>query len=358
LIQFTDLTGIYGVSFLILLINVAIFESLEAAMRKDRLPVDLIGVAAIAIALVFIYGELKLKEYPRNSELPIECFIGVLQGNIPQENKWDDRYREQTFRTYEKLGAEAKKAGAQLLIWPETSVPAIFGTTDSDCQRPNEISQRLSVPMLVGAPSAEVRGGQVAYFNSAFLIDGPFLRQKYSKMHLVPFGEYMPFSWLLPLGPGIAAREADYSPGESMTVMTVNGCPRFSVLICYEAIFPELARLAVRRGAQLLVNITNDGWFGDTAAPYQHLAMAKIRSVENRTWLVRSANTGISAAFDSAGRMIKNIPLQQEGFFVITVPQNITAGSFYTYFGDVFAFLCIGICGFLFALIFFRRSKI
>ncbi len=153
----------------------------------------------------------------------------------------------------------------------------------------------------------------------------------------------MPWSWILPLGPGIAAREADYSPGDTMTVMHWRNCPPFSVLICYEAIFPELARLAVRNGAKLLVNITNDGWFGATAAPHQHLAMAGLRSIENRVWLVRSANTGISAAFDPSGRMVKSLPLQHEGLFTVTVSEPNVRKSFYCRFGDVFAWGCVGI---------------
>jgi apolipoprotein N-acyltransferase len=199
----------------------------------------------------------------------------------------------------------------------------------------------LKVPMLVGAPFAKKVAGTIHYFNSAFLVDGQMLRYRYDKIHLVPFGEYMPLTWLLPLGPGIAAREADYSPGDTMTVMHAKGCPPFSVLICYEAIFPDLARLAVRNGASMLVNMTNDGWFGDTAAPYQHLAMAGLRSIENRVWLIRCANTGISAAFDPAGRMVKSIPLEHEGFFTVRVPSSLNPGSFYSRFGDVFAWGCI-----------------
>jgi apolipoprotein N-acyltransferase len=197
--------------------------------------------------------------------------------------------------------------------------------------------------MLVGAPSIKTVGEITRYYNSAFLVDGTMLRYRYDKMHLVPFGEYMPLTWLLPLGPGIAARDADYSPGEDMTIMRVKGLPAFGVLICYETIFPDLARTAVVKGANMLINITNDGWFGDTAAPYQHLAMAGMRSVENRVWLVRSANTGVSAAFDPTGRMVSRIPLEQEGVCTVRVPSSASSGSLYTRFGDLFAWCCIAV---------------
>jgi apolipoprotein N-acyltransferase len=125
--------------------------------------------------------------------------------------------------------------------------------------------------------------------------------------------------------------------------MNMKGLPPFSVLICYETIFPDLARAAVAEGAGMLINITNDGWFGDSAAPYQHLAMAGMRSVENRVWLVRSANTGISAAFDPTGHMVSHIPLDYEGVSTVRVPYSAVAGSFYTRFGDLFALSCIAV---------------
>ena len=194
--------------------------------------------------------------------------------------------------------------------------------------------------MLVGAPSK--RSGDSNYYNSAFLVDSGMLRFRYDKMHLVPFGEYMPWSWILPLGPGIAAREADYSAGDTMTVMHWRNCPPFSVLICYEAIFPELARLAVRNGAKLLVNITNDGWFGATAAPHQD---RDGRAAEHR----KSGVVGPLSqhrhqrAFDPSGRMVKSLPLQHEGLFTVTVSEPNVRKSFYCRFGDVFAWGCLGI---------------
>jgi len=300
-----------------------------------------------AVALVFAYGAMRLDHFSSMGRTNKGFPVGILQANIPQEVKWTDGAREYTFRAYERLGESAVRDQARLLVWPETAAPVIFGPQDLGWKRPGEISERLGVPMLVGAPSVRMKGPQTQYYNSAFLLDGPFLRYRYDKIHLVPFGEYMPLTWLLPLGPGIAAREADYSPGEAMTVMSVEGCPRFSVLICYEAIFPELSRTAVKQGARMLINITNDGWFGATAAPYQHLGMARLRSVENRVWLLRCANTGVSAAFDPAGRLIKSIPLNQEGFFVAQVPNVSNAGSLYTRTGDLFVWGCMTIVGIL-----------
>jgi apolipoprotein N-acyltransferase len=332
---------------LILLVNGTLAEQARSIMHKEKPRILVLGITVLAVVATLLYGHFRILDFPETSASASSCKIGVLQGNIPQEEKWEIRERENTFNTYEKLASKAAHDGARLLIWPETSVPVLFGTRDPDAKRPGDISLAVGVPMLVGVPFCISTNGEDHYYNSAFLLDGHEIKDRYDKIHLVPFGEYMPLSWLLPLGPGIAAREADYSPGDSMTVMSLGGCPRFSVLICYEAIFPDLARVAVSKGAQLLVNITNDGWFGATGAPYQHLAMSGLRSVENRVWLLRSANTGVSAAFDPAGRLIKTIPLMQEGYFVAQVPRSERPGSFYTRFGDVFAWLCVAASGIL-----------
>ncbi len=342
-IQAADITGVYGVSFLVLLVNGVLWELIRAKIDKSRPPLRLAFITGLTMILVLVYGDVRIGEFSRAPKDKSTFTVGILQGNIPQDIKWEQASRHHTFSTYERLGRQAVQEGAGLLIWPETSAPVVFGSRNPDCNQPGKISRRLRVPMLVGAPFTKIVRGATRYYNSAFLVDGPVLRYRYDKVHLVPFGEYMPLTWLLPLGPGIAAREADYSPGKSTTVMNVKGCPSFSVLICYETIFPEMAACAVRKGARMLVNITNDGWFGNSAAPYQDLAMAAMRSVENRVWLVRSANTGISAAFDPTGRMVSQIPLEQEGACTVKLPSNASAGSFYSRFGDVFAWLCIAI---------------
>lgn len=342
LIQVADITGVYGISFLIVLVNVALWNLLNAAIRTSDIPWRIPAISAVLLVLTLGYGHVGLNRVARPSPSECDFRIGILQGNIAQDVKWEKGARPYTFLIYEKLGQIACEQGARFLVWPETAVPVLFGGTDPDWKKPGMISEKLGVPMLVGAPTFDRVNGSTHFYNSAFLLDGPTVRNRYDKIHLVPFGEYMPLTWLLPLGPGIAAREADYSPGHSMPAMQVNGCPRFSVLICYEAIFPALSRLAVNNGARFLINITNDGWFGKSAAPYQHFAMARMRSIENRVWLVRAANTGISAAIDPAGRIVDSIPLQDEGAIVVGVPNPSLNRSFYTRFGDVFAWICIG----------------
>lgn len=341
LIQIADITGVYGLSFLVVSVNAAFYEMWDA-FRSTRRP-NWVLVAAVAglLGITTLYGLDRLSSYSPSHVKAPGAKAGLLQANIPQELKWDQQARDYTFSAFEELGAEAVQDDASLLLWPETAVPTALHPGSPAWIRVGAVSQRLGVPMLVGAPFAVTEKSKTSYFNAALLFDGPSVRFRYDKIHLVPFGEYMPLSHILPLGPGIAARDADYTPGKEMTVMQLAGFPPFSVLICYEAIFPELAREAVIRGARALINLTNDGWFGRTAAPYQHLRMAKLRSVENRVPLLRCANTGVSAAFDPAGRMTHSIPLNTRGFFTARVGAESSAVSFYTRYGDVFALLCM-----------------
>ncbi len=347
-IQVVDITGIYGVSFLVILVNACVWELAQAAHAFKRPNWKALAATFATIVLVLAYGKIRLDHFPSHSASSADFAVGILQGNVAQEIKWDENARNLTFRVYEELGKKAVEEGAKLLLWPETAVPVLFGSPSLEWRRAGFISEKLGVPMVVGAPSAKLVKGRIHYFNSALLVNGPAVQSRYDKIHLVPFGEYMPLSWLLPIGPGMAAREADYSPGDTISVMHVDGCPPFSVLICYEAIFPELSRWALRSGARMLTNITNDGWFLDTPAPYQHLAMARTRAVENRAWLLRCANTGISAAFDPGGRMVNSLALNQRGVLVIHVPPSPASGSFYTRFGDIFVWGCLGVLLILF----------
>lgn len=341
LIQVADITGVYGISFVMVLVNAAVWEILRSLSAKSAVQWRLPVATVLTLAAVVVYGSVRIRHYPPSADssgFP----VGILQGNIAQEVKWDPSAREHTLFTYERLGREALQQGARLLVWPETSVPVVFGSDDPDWERSIAIASRVGVPMILGAPSLRVVDGRPCYYNSAFLMEGNRPTYRYDKIHLVPFGEYMPLTWLLPLGPGIAARQEDYSAGELMTVMRLKDFPPFSVLICYEAIFPGLAREAVNNGARLLINLTNDGWFGRSAAPYQHVELARMRSVENRVWMLRAANTGVSAAFDPAGRTVAHIPSEKEGFAVVPVPSSPVAGSFYSRFGDLFAWACLG----------------
>ncbi len=349
-LQVADITGIYGVSFLVVLGNAAVWEVSHGLLISKKIRLRVLIYCLLVCSMVYAYGVFRLEHLQEIEASAPKYSVGVLQGNIPQEIKWERSSIGHSFGTYEQLALEAKEQGAKLIIWPETSLPALVGVKEHEWRTVLGISEKVGVPMLVGAPSYKESQGKALYYNSAFLITDGMLRFRYDKMHLVPFGEYMPLDWLLPLGSGVAVLEANYSPGKTMTVMKVPNGPTFSVLICYEAIFPTMSRMAIANGAQMLVNIVNDGWFAGTAAPYQHLQMAGIRSIENRVSLVRAANTGISAVFDARGRIVASLPWNTRGVLVYNVPIGIRCWSFYREFGDVFPVVCLILCGYIIGL--------
>jgi apolipoprotein N-acyltransferase len=205
----------------------------------------------------------------------------------------------------------------------------------------------VQAPLLVGSPD-RTSGASPRYYNSAFLISpAGEIVQKYDKIHLVPFGEYVPLSSLLFFVHKMATGIGDFSAGEAFTVFEIPG-GRFGVLICFETIFPDQVRRYVLGGAGFLVNITNDAWFGDSAAPYQHLSMAALRAVENGVYLVRAANTGISAIVAPSGQILAQSDLFVEAALTATMAPQL-GGTFYTRRGDLFAWGSILISLFLLA---------
>jgi len=354
-IQIADLTGVYGVSFLIVLVNAALFLALK---RRGKSPApSLLGVALVCLTAAVGYGQFRLQQMdhpPRLNSFPItrsEPFkVAVVQGNIPQPKKWDDAFAEAIWKRYVQLTEEAAQERPALIIWPETAVPGYLQESEV-LERLQSIARRVQTPLLVGAPT---EGEDGKLFNTAVLIDhqGKVLEQ-HDKLHLVPFGEYIPlkflFGWLrqvVVLG--------DFSPGQRFTVFrSSEKIQPFSVLVCFEDLFPGLCRTFIQRGATWIVVITNDGWFKRSAASLQHLQASVCRAVEIRVWVVRAANTVWSGFVDPTGRRLEKpqqVPRFQPGIAVAEF-QGIGDGTFYSHWGDWFVGLCGGI------IIFFGRRK-
>jgi len=345
-IQIADITGVWGVSFLVMFVNVAIVEMFSSFKARlwPRLAVIAISVAlSFSWILAYAYFYLSLNPAP-SSQHPIR--ICVVQGNIPQKLKWDIAARSFVVHRYLELTKEALKDPPSLIIWPEAALPVVPEEESEYFREVVAYVKEIKKPLVFGAVT--LRQGN--YYNSALLLsrEGELV-QKYDKIHLVPFGEYIPlrdlFSFLESLAP-----IGDITAGKDYTVFRVNDgymsqLP-FSVLICFEDLFPELSRKFVGKGARLLVNITNDAWFGKTSSPYQHLSASVFRAVENRVYLLRSANTGISGFIRPDGRIISfiedgngnNIFIQGYGTKEIYPPGRIP--SLYTLYGDVFIRAC------------------
>ncbi|MCK4436632.1 apolipoprotein N-acyltransferase [bacterium] len=362
LIQISAFTGVYGVSFLVVLVNVAISESVSMVkdwkllnrptpFRKDSLArfrnsflTGLVISCPLLVAFFLLggslfYGKSVLREGMKGKRLN----VAIVQGNIPQEEKWDCERQEDVLAIYSKLTREVSKEAPQLIVWPETALPSYLPEDRQLLDKIFGLAREANAYILLGTARREYSYQQKC-FNSAFLISpSGEVETVYNKIHLVPFGEFVPLGRLFPQWERAILPEGGFEPGKDFTIFNLPGS-RFATLICFEAILPHLVRRLVRRGANFMVNITNDAWFGRTAGPYQHLSMAQLRTVENRIPLVRAANTGISCFIDSFGR---TQVLEAEGkqIFVrgvlikeIVIPETQT---FYAKWGDVFVYGCL-----------------
>jgi apolipoprotein N-acyltransferase len=342
MVQIADITGVYGVSFLIVLVNAAGYRLLEASVEREWEPVrrELIA-AALFLMVSGTYGYWRLAGMSPENKGGTAVRISLIQGNIPQDVKWEPKFQEETMRIYTDLTLRAQVTQPHLIIWPETATPFFFQDSFPHQSRILDLTQRMKAHLLFGSPAYDRKGRETLYYNSAFLIspEGK-VAGRYDKIHLVPFGEYAPLAGLLGFTRDIIGAMGDFAAGEEIKNLSIPQ-GKFGVLICYEVIFPDLTRRFVDRGARFLVNITNDAWFGHTAAPYQHISMAALRAVENRVPLARAANTGISGFIHPSGRI-----LQASGIFTkATLFDNIylqDRWSFYTQFGDLFTYLCLG----------------
>ena len=235
------------------------------------------------------------------------------------------------------MSLEAADRKPDLIIWPETAAPSYLLLEPDDLSRVAGVARTAGAPILAGCPHlvpVDAAEGAGRPLNSALLIDADgAVAALYSKMKLVPFGEAIPFETVIPFLREVDFGEADFWPGSERVVFeTPKGS--FAVLICYESTFPRLARRFAADGAELLVNITNDVWYGETSMPFQHASMAVMRAVENRRSLARSANSGVSMLVDPHGRVLARTGIFEEGFLVENLPVA-TGTTFYTRHGDV-----------------------
>jgi apolipoprotein N-acyltransferase len=343
-IQSADLFGVYGLSYLLLLCNAVTGEILLAKQRRlpQKFPGKALVVTAFLLLLNYGYGYWCLQQ---NLDWRADTLqTAVIQGNIPQELKWRPQHQVNTVKLYRDLSLRAERAGARdLLIWPEAAMPFYFQDGGPLAKSVMNLPRETDTALLFGSPAYLRDPGGMRYLNSAFLLSpGAQLLGRSDKIHLVPFGEYVPLSSFLPFVNKLVAGIGDYSPGEINPLPLHNH--QLGVLVCYEVIFPELAREFVRQGSDLLINITNDAWFGKSSAPWQHLAMARFRAIENRVWLARAANTGISAFIAPSGRIVEQSRLFEKAFLVGKVGLGARPGL-YSHLGDLIpgAFLLVSL---------------
>jgi len=339
-IQIADLLGVYGISFLIVLVNIGIAEVL--ADRKRYRP---LLAAAIMTAVVIGYGYYRLNAPEGAGSIR----IAVVQGNIEQDKKWDPSYQGEVIATYKRLTLKALEQRPDLVVWPETATPFYFGGSGDNEKWTGDLRQfvrTMNTPLLFGSATYEVKPGRVIDLrNSAFLLDRDGATSAvYHKMHLVPYGEYIPMKKVLFFVEKLVQAIGDFQTGTEYTVMKVRppggNDVGLSTVICYEIIFPDLVRRFVNNGATVMTTITNDAWFGRTGAPYQHFSMAVLRAVENHVPIARAANTGISGFIDAKGHILETTSIFTEAYLTRSLTPS-TKKTFYTRYGDVFAWLCV-----------------
>ncbi|HEX4347262.1 MAG TPA: apolipoprotein N-acyltransferase [Vicinamibacterales bacterium] len=295
-------------------------------------------VGAIALVLIVaVWGSRRVaaSELTKTGE-PIK--IGLVQANIDQSLKMNlPAVSQDVFATHLRLTRQAIMEGAQAVLWPESSIPFQVEEDPIRAEQVRTIARQAKVPILVGSDQVDRTSKPPKLYNAAFLIqpDGT-TGGVYRKIHLVPFGEYVPAQRIFFFAGHLVDAVSDFSAGTEASLLPIAG-HLASTSICYEVVYPDLVRAFVLHGSELLTTITNDAWFGSSSAPYQHFEQASMRAIEEGRYLVRSANTGISGIVDPYGRVLERTDLQRETVLVGTA-RFLKDTTFYTQHGDVFAY--------------------
>ncbi len=364
LIQVADLGGHDLVTFCLVLVNVLALWAIEygshhAPFRPSRTGRRLAAAACCFLVLTGGYSIFRYRHLAALATAAPHTRVTVVQGDILQGEKWLPGRAKSTITRYDRLSARAIAANRpDLVVWPETALP-FFPQRDTLFYRVTELAARHKIWLLTGAPFFKIKnrrnsaGRTINYFNSALLINpAGWIAGRYDKQHLVPFGEYVPWRKYLPFLKPLVKNVGDFTPGRSIRPLSA-GPLKLGVLICFESIFPDIARQEAAAGANLLVNLSNDAWYGRSSAPYQSFAMAVFRAVETRRSLVRAANTGISGFVAPSGRILDQSPL----FRPLTITANVPLleeKTIFVRFGYHFGPACLVLIP---LLLFFRRRR-
>lgn len=363
--QLAPWTGVYGISFVLVATNALIAGTLLFERKTERLASGIAGAALLLVGWTGIFvaspqsqGSVTAMLVQPNLDVgSADAWLGAAWNGHMAEFT---RLAEEECKSYitgipetgapkKELNCQASSAHADLVVWPES--PAPFAEGDPRLlQALTSVAHATQAPLVIGSVGMEYAAQEQVWrdYNSTLVIskDGGRVG-RYDKIHLVPFGEYVPFKDFLFFARKLTGRVSEFTRGDERKVFRLNG-HRYGVFICYEAVFADEVRQFARLGAEVLVNVSDDGWYGDTSAPWQHLNMARMRAVENRRWLLRDTNNGVTAAIDPYGRVRQSIPRHQ----VDALPAEYgfrDEVTFYTAHGDVFAWACailgIGIVG-------------
>ena len=350
--QLASLFGVFGISMLVASVSAAVAVLIAGpetsdgvyARRSFRFAPLCGSVTVVLVVVAWGSGRVATARWTREGQ---SIRIGIVQGNVDQGQRWDPAHATAIFQEHLKESRQALDEGAGLVVWPESSTPFMFEEDPVGAEQVRMLARQAGVPILFGSDQIEwqtVDNRRIPdkYFNSAFLVrsDGS-TDGVYRKMHLVPFGEYVPLQSLLFFAAPLTREVGTFSPGLAPTLLNVRGHP-VSVAICYEVVYPSLVRRFVVAGSELLTTITNDAWFGQTSAPYQHFEQASMRAIEEGRYLVRAANTGISGIVDPYGRVLDRTGLFRAAVLVGDV-RFLRTSTFYALHGDLVAYGAAGL---------------
>jgi len=355
-IQFASLTGVYGLSFVLVLFqSLLVFSTKLKAKKRFTLILISLTLAVISHA----GGFLSLKN-PVSSQ---ESFTAsLIQGNTPASTDFSTQPFEKTHEMFQKhlsLSHQAYEKGGELIIWPELSVPLCFSCQFEPyaefSKQLFQFSKATQCTLLLGTSEISYVDQNPNFYNASVCVDPSLSLSFYYKMHLVPFGEYTPYKKIFSFISKFTHAIGELTPGKKHKLHQFRDIP-FGSPICYEIIFPSLVRQFVKMGAGFLVTITNDGWYGTSAAPYQHFSLAVFRAVENRRYLLRSATTGISGVIDPYGRVIAKSKLHTTTFINAEINPR-KSFTFYTKYGDILPYIGLTLSLIFLILCFVKRMK-
>ena len=350
IIQISDIFGVYGVSFAIVLSNAIIFliylrlmdKSWQGKRVQTKLAVGGMAAFIVILGAIWFYGKWRINNIHELAKISPSPKITIVQGNIDQAKKWDPAFQVSSTIKYIHLSSLSKDLKPDLVIWPETATPFYFMHNIKLSKLVLTGIHNVGTDFLIGSPALTRKNDKIEYYNSAFLVDAAGnVKGRYDKTHLVPFGEYVPMKKWLPFVNKMVESVGDFDTGQKGRTIRWKKSS-IGILICYEIIFPTLSRAMVQNHASLLINLTNDAWYGRSSAPYQHFSMSVFRAVENRRSLARAANTGISGFVDPTGNIIENTQIFKDAVITQKVPL-LQIETLYTRFGDVFAWACLGL---------------
>ena len=343
-IQIANVAGVYGVGFLVVLVNATLAQTLMAIRDGARWQpvVHAMSVACLTLICTVAYGYITLSRMNEQASHTPLLRASVVQGSVDQSLKWSPATQQLSIDIYDSLTHTVMGAQPEFIVFPETAM-TFFLESPRYMEQADQVYclvEKAGVPLLTGALG--YRLPDIAIYNSVFLLaPGRGIIGRYSKMHLVPFGEYLPWPWLFSWLSGLTDDIGVLTAGEDLTVMALpNRNVRIGTVICYESIFPDLVRRFVDGGANVLVVMTNDAWFGTSSAPMQHFSMAVLRSVENGVPIIRAANTGISGFISATGEISGLTPLLMPTTTTQSIRPAYGTTTLYTRYGDVFGFVC------------------